>query len=89
MKTQRLNELLDLLGQEWKKEPDLHLMQLLLKIADESGHNGELVQLTDDILIYQLKMRGSDKQTVIPGLKKDYEADFKTAILRARGVISD
>ncbi|WP_163566538.1 DUF1040 family protein, partial [Klebsiella pneumoniae] len=24
-----------------------------------------------------------------PGLKKDYEEDFKTALLRARGVIKD
>ncbi|PVF13637.1 hypothetical protein DBO95_06000, partial [Yersinia pestis] len=24
-----------------------------------------------------------------PGLKKDYEEDFKTALLRARGIIKD
>ncbi|HDV5441969.1 TPA: DUF1040 family protein, partial [Vibrio cholerae] len=33
------------------------------------------------------KMRNSAKDAVIPGLKKDYEDDFKTAILRARGII--
>ncbi|MCL5220782.1 MULTISPECIES: DUF1040 family protein, partial [Enterobacteriaceae] len=44
---------------------------------------------TDDILIYHLKMRDSAKDAVIPGLQKDYEEDFKTALLRARGVIKE
>ncbi|MBX4425811.1 DUF1040 family protein, partial [Mycobacterium tuberculosis] len=26
---------------------------------------------------------------VIPGIQKDYEEDFKTALLRARGVIKE
>ena len=43
----------------------------------------------DDILIYHLKMRDSAKDAVIPGLQKDYEEDFKTALLRARGVIKE
>jgi uncharacterized protein YihD (DUF1040 family) len=34
-------------------------------------------------------MRDTDSQSAIPGLKKDYEVDFKTALLRARGVIKD
>lgn len=46
-------------------------------------------ELSDDILIYHLKMRGSAGTDQIPGLKKDYEEDFKTALLRARGVIKD
>ncbi|HDL1635118.1 TPA: DUF1040 family protein, partial [Mannheimia haemolytica] len=25
----------------------------------------------------------------IPGIKKDYEDDFKTALLRARGILND
>jgi uncharacterized protein YihD (DUF1040 family) len=58
-------------------------------LASECGFEGNLVDLTDDILIYHLKMRGSDQHTEIPGLKKDYEEDFKTAILRARGIIKD
>ncbi|HAX4072836.1 TPA: YihD family protein [Escherichia coli] len=29
------------------------------------------------------------KDAVIPGLQKDYEEDFKTALLRARGVIKE
>jgi len=32
-------------------------------------------------------MRDSASDDEIPGLKKDYEVDFKTALLRARGVI--
>ncbi|WP_130832821.1 YihD family protein [[Erwinia] mediterraneensis] len=89
MKYQRLNELIDLLQPAWQKEPDLNLLQFLQKLALESGFSGPLVELTDDILIYHLKMRDKDKQAAIPGLQKDYEEDFKTALLRARGVIKD
>jgi len=64
-------------------------MQFLQKLAQESGFKGELTDLTDDILIYHLKMRGSAKDAVIPGLQKDYEDDFKTALLKARGVIKE
>ncbi|WP_158700381.1 DUF1040 family protein, partial [Cronobacter dublinensis] len=31
----------------------------------------------------------ADKDAVIPGIQKDYEDDFKTALLRARGVIKE
>ena len=55
----------------------------------KSGFDGELADLTDDILIYHLKMRDSAKDAVIPGLQKDYEEDFKTALLRARVVIKE
>ncbi|KGT95368.1 hypothetical protein NG99_03275 [Erwinia typographi] len=89
MKNHRLNELISLLQPEWQKEPDLNLMQFLQKLASESGFTGPLGDLTDDILIYHLKMRGVDKSEQIPGIKKDYEEDFKTALLRARGVIKD
>lgn len=89
MKCHRLNELLELLQPAWQKEPDLNLVVFLQKLADESGFSGPLSELTDDVLIYHLKMRDSDKQAEIPGLKKDYESDFKTALLRARGVIKD
>lgn len=41
------------------------------------------------MLIYQLKMRNAEKYETIPGLKKDYEDDFKTALLRARGILKD
>ncbi|WP_434357665.1 YihD family protein [Parasalinivibrio latis] len=87
MKCHRVNEVIELLHPEWKKEPDLNLMEMLKKLADESGFDGRLEDLTDDVLIYHLKMRNSDKDAMIPGLAKDCEEDFKTAILRARGII--
>ncbi|EHD23735.1 MULTISPECIES: YihD family protein [Brenneria] len=89
MKCHRVNELIELLHPAWQKEPDLNLVQFLQKLAQGAGFEGQFSELTDDILIYHLKMRDSDKEQVIPGLKKDYEEDFKTALLRARGVIKD
>lgn len=89
MKCHRLNELIGLLQPVWQQEPDLNLMELVQKMADEAGFKQPIAELTDDVLIYHLKMRGSDKHAEIPGLKKDYEEDFKTALLRARGVIKD
>lgn len=88
IKCKCLNEVIELL-QPAAKEPDLNLLQFLQKLAKESGFDGELADLTDDILIYHLKMRDSAKDAVIPGLQKDYEEDFKTALLRARGVIKE
>ncbi|HEN3568181.1 TPA: YihD family protein [Yersinia enterocolitica] len=89
MKCHRVNELIELLHPAWQQEPDLNLVQFLQKLSEEAGFEGEFTDLTDDILIYHLKMRGSASTEVIPGLKKDYEEDFKTAILRARGIIKD
>ncbi|MDC9590353.1 MULTISPECIES: YihD family protein [Xenorhabdus] len=89
MKYHRLNEVIELLHPVWKNESDLNLVELLQKLADEAGFKGQLSELTDDILIYHLKMRGTDSHAEIPGLKKDYEEDFKTALLRARGIIKD
>lgn len=89
MKCHRLNELLSLLQPAWQQEPDLNLVQFLQKLAAEAGFTQPIDELTDDVLIYHLKMRGTDKHAEIPGLKKDYEEDFKTALLRARGVIKD
>ncbi|MBG3119150.1 YihD family protein [Proteus mirabilis] len=89
MKCHRLNEVMELLHLVWEEHSDLNLVQLLQKLADEAGFKGQLADLTDDILIYHLKMRNTAPTDVIPGLKKDYEEDFKTAILRARGVIKD
>lgn len=87
MKCHRVEELLQLLEPEWHKDSELNLLQFLLKLAKEAGYQGALEDLTDDVLIYHLKMRNSAKDEVIPGLKKDYEDDFKNAILRARGII--
>ncbi|WP_428771921.1 YihD family protein [Vibrio sp.] len=87
MKCHRIEELLELLEPEWHKEQQLNLVQFIRLLADEAGYQGDLEQLTDDVLIYHLKMRNSGKDEMIPGLKKDQEEDFKTAILRARGII--
>lgn len=89
MKCKRLDEVLELLGEHWRKEPDLHLLDLLHKIAEEVGEPNNLDALRDEVLIYQLKIRGTAKTEVIPGLKKDYEDDFKTALLKARGILSE
>lgn len=89
MKCHRLNELISLLQPAWQQDPDLNLIEFLQKLADEAGFTQPLSSLSDDVLIYHLKMRGSDKHAEIPGLKKDYEEDFKTALLRARGVLKD
>lgn len=88
MKCHRVNELIELLHPEWQKEPELNLLQMISTLAEEAGYEGKLEDLTDDVLIYHLKMRNSQKDEMIPGLAKDCEDDFKTAILRARGIIS-
>lgn len=87
MKCHRIEELLELLEPEWQKDQQLNLLQFIVKLADEAGYQGKLENLTDDVLIYHLKMRNSEKDEMIPGLKKDQEDDFKTALLRARGII--
>ena len=46
-----------------------------------------VAELSDEVIIYHLKMHGTDKLEPIPGIKKDYEEDFKTALLKARGII--
>lgn len=89
MKCKRLNEVIELLQPAWQKDPELNLMQFLQKLAKEAGYTGDLADLSDDILIYHLKMRDSAKGAAIPGIQKDYEEDFKTALLRARGVIKE
>ncbi|AAO09527.1 YihD family protein [Vibrio vulnificus] len=87
MKCHRIEELLELLEPEWQKDQEMNLLQFIVKLAGEAGYHGKLEELTDDVLIYHLKMRNSAKDEMIPGLKKDQEDDFKTAILRARGII--
>ena len=86
MKDHRLNELIELLQPEWRKEPDLNLVEMLIKLAGEAGHQGALQDLTDDVLIYHLKMKQTGEGEMIPGLAKDCEDDFKTALLKARGL---
>ena len=87
MKYHRLNEIIELLQPEWQKVPDMNLLQLLATLAAEMKFAGELAALSDDALIYHLKMRNSAKDDMIPGLAKDQEDDFKTALLNARGFL--
>ena len=87
MKCHRVNELIELIHPEWQKDSDLNLLEFLVKLANEAGYQGKLEELTDDVLIYHLKMRNSKKDEMIPGLAKDQEDDFKTALLKARGII--
>lgn len=88
MKCHRLNEVLELLQPYWVKNPDLNLTEILQQIAKEAGFTGSLNTLSDEVIIYQLKMGDKSKSEPIPGLAKDYEEDFKTALLKARGIIS-
>ncbi|MDP2574982.1 hypothetical protein CW749_25325 [Vibrio sp. vnigr-6D03] len=87
MKCHRINELIELMHPEWQKESDLNLMAFIQKLSQEAGYEGKLEDLTDDVLIYHLKMRNSQKEDMIPGLAKDQEDDFKTALLKARGIL--
>lgn len=89
MTTERINELIELLQYHWEKEPSLHLGSFLQKLADEAGFTSHIKELPDDVLIYHLKLRNLDKTADIPGLQKDFEPDFKTALLRARGILKD
>ncbi|WP_024871818.1 YihD family protein [Tolumonas lignilytica] len=87
MQCHRIEELLELLQGEWLQDQDLSLLQFLQKVATEAGFNEPLTTISDDTLIYQLKMRSRDQSEMIPGLAKDAVPDFKEAILRARGII--
>jgi len=86
MKCHRVNELIELIHPEWQKDPDLSLIQFIVKLSEEAGYKGAIEKLTDDVLIYHLKMRNSAKDALIPGLAKDHVDDFKTEILKARGI---
>ena len=87
MKCHRIEELLELMEPEWQKDQELNLLEFIIKLSKEAGYEGKLEDLTDDVLIYHLKMRNSEKDEMIPGLKKDQQNDFKTAILKARGLL--
>ena len=87
MQCHRIEELLELLEAAWLAEQDLSLVQFVGKIAQEAGFTGPLTELSDDMLIYQLKMRDKGQQEMIPGLAKDCVPDFKEALLRARGIL--
>ncbi len=89
MNCHRINELLEMLNTAWQKDPNLSLLQFLQKLADEAHFKAALTEISDDVLIYQLKMREIDSSQPIPGIQKDYVEDFKTEILRARGMLDE
>lgn len=84
MSNHRIEEILELLDLNWKKNGDLSLIQFIKLLAEEAGHEGDIMTLTDDELIFNLAMRNKSKDAPIPGLEKDTCEDFKTAILAAR-----
>lgn len=87
MQSHRVNELLELLKPYWLKNKELSLMELLALISKESGFNKPIEELSDEVIIYHLKMDQTGKDEMIPGIAKDCESDFQTALLKARGLI--
>ncbi|WP_028117763.1 YihD family protein [Ferrimonas senticii] len=88
MSCHRIDELLELLEPVWQANQELNLAQMLVKLAGEAGFAGPLEELTDDVLIYHLKMKETGEGKMIPGIAKDYveDYDWKSAILKARGI---
>ncbi|AGH82510.1 hypothetical protein PCNPT3_12870 [Psychromonas sp. CNPT3] len=87
MHTHRINELLELLQPYWLKNKELSLLEVLDLIRKEAAFEQPVEKLTDEVLIYHLKMAQIGKDEMIPGIKKDFEDDFKNALLKARGVL--
>ncbi|MDN2664771.1 YihD family protein [Psychromonas sp. 14N.309.X.WAT.B.A12] len=87
MQSHRINEILELIKPYWLKHQDLDLLTLLKHIATESGFDGPIDTLTDEVIIYHLKMDQTDKDEMIPGIAKDCEDDFQSALLKARGLL--
>jgi len=87
MQCHRINEILELLKPYWLKNQELSLMEVLSLVSKESGLEGKLEELSDEVLIYHLKMDQTEEGEMIPGIAKDCEDDFQTAILKARGLL--
>ena len=62
-------------------------MEILALISKESGFDKPIEQLSDEVIIYHLKMDQTEKDEMIPGIAKDCEDDFQTALLKARGLL--
>lgn len=73
MACHRINELIELLQPEWQREPDMSLVQFVIQLSKEAGYEGALEELSDDVLIYHLKMKNLPKEEMIPGLAKDQD----------------
>ncbi|PKH03898.1 hypothetical protein CXF72_03940 [Psychromonas sp. MB-3u-54] len=87
MQSDRVNEVIELLKPYWLKNKELSLIETLVRLTQESGFDKPLEQLSDEVIIYHLKMDQTKAGEMIPGIAKDCEDDFKTALLKARGVI--
>ena len=87
MQSHRINEILELIKPYWLKNQELSLLEILKLISTESGFDKPITELTDEVIIYQLKMDQTAKGEMIPGIAKDCEDDFQTALLKARGLL--
>lgn len=87
MQSHRVNEVLELLKPYWLKNKELSLMEVLALLSKESGFNKPIEELTDEVIIYHLKMDQTEKDEMIPGIAKDCEDDFQSALLKARGLL--
>jgi uncharacterized protein YihD (DUF1040 family) len=87
MQSHRINEILELIKPYWLKNQDLSLLDIIKLIANESGFDKPITELSDEVIIYHLKMAQTQKGDMIPGIAKDCEDDFQTALLKARGLL--
>ena len=87
MDAHRVNEMLELMKPYWLKNKELSLLEILQQITNESGFDKPVSEITDEVIIYHLKMDQTKAGEVIPGIAKDYEDDFQTALLKARGLL--
>ena len=87
MQSHRINEILELIKPYWLKNQELSLLEILKLISTESRFDKPMTELTDEVIIYQLKMDQTEKDEMIPGIAKDCEDDFQTALLKARGLL--
>lgn len=87
MQSHRINEILDLIKPYWLKHQELSMLEILTLISTEAGFDKPASELTDEVIIYHLKMDQTNKGDMIPGIAKDCEDDFQTALLKARGLL--
>lgn len=87
MDEHRVNEILELIKPYWLKNKEMGLLEILQLIAKESGFDKPITELTDEVIIYHLKMDQTGEGEMIPGIAKDCEDDFQTALLKARGLL--
>lgn len=87
MQSHRVTETLELLKPYWLKHKELSLMEILAQLSKEAAFDKPFAELTDEVIIYHLKMDQTEEGEMIPGIAKDCEDDFQTALLKARGLL--